>query len=300
MKKKILSVMLVMTLLIGICGVAVAADTKVGATRNSLKSYGSIEYRKGDDKVVINADDLYMLADQIDQVKLDVADQLEEMNTYFTAGDGIALSTDKDINVTHSEPSGSDMINPLSVNFDTMLEGIAASQSVSTDVTDYGYSPGTKLYTSADGSLTTDESEEGATQVTITAATAENLSAGTVAWVNGELILGTGGDNKTYHELGTPDFKTVTRSGSWTDSNSSSLDTNGSITITFPEFEKVIGITNLTCSVPGSSGHNTASGIKPFGSNLVTIVDNRVKILVWGYSNGWTGTVNVTVKAVGY
>lgn len=205
MRKKILSVMLVMALLIATCGVAVAADVKGGSTRSHLKSYGSIEYHNGDDKVVINADDLYMLADQIDQVKLDVADQLEAMNTYFTAGNGISLSTDDDISIAHSQPSRSDTVDPLSVNFDTMLEGIAASQSVSTDVTDYGYAAGTKLYMSVDGSLTTNGSEEGATQVTITAATAENLSAGTVAWVNGELILGTGGDNKSYFDLGSAD-----------------------------------------------------------------------------------------------
>ena len=202
MKNKILSVMLVMTLLISICGVAVAADAKGGSTRSYLKSYGSIEYHNGDDKVVINADDLYMLADQIDQVKLDVADQLEAMNTYFTAGNGISLSTDDDISITHSQPSRSDTVDPLSVNFDTMLEGIAASQSISTDVKDYGYAAGTKLYQSADGSLTTNGSEDGTRQVTITAATPENLSAGTVAWVNGELILGTGGDNKSYFDLG--------------------------------------------------------------------------------------------------
>ena len=143
-----------------------------------------------------------MLADQIDQVKLEVADQLEAMNTYFTAGDGISLDTDRYISVTHTRPSRTDFVDPISVNFDTLLEGIAASQSVSSDVTDYGYSPGTKLYKGADGELTTNGSEEGAEQISVSAATADNLSAGTVAWVNGRLILGTGGDNKAYFDKG--------------------------------------------------------------------------------------------------
>lgn len=201
MKKRILSVILTLALTIGTCSITVAAD-RGGATRNSLKSYGSIEYHKGNDKVIINSEDLYMLADQIDQVKLEVADQLEAMNTYFTAGDGISLDTDRYISVTHTRPSRADFVDPVSVNFDTLLEGIAASQSVSSDVSDYGYSPGTKLYKGANGELTTNGSEEGAEQISVSAATADNLSAGTVAWVNGRLILGTGGDNKAYFDKG--------------------------------------------------------------------------------------------------
>lgn len=201
MKKRILSVILALALTIGTCSITVAAD-RGGATRNSLKSYGSIEYHKGNDKVIINSEDLYMLADQIDQVKLEVADQLEAMNTYFTAGDGISLDTDRYISVTHTRPSRADFVDPVSVNFDTLLEGIAASQSVSSDVADYGYSPGTKLYKGANGELTTNGSEEGAEQISVSAATADNLSAGTVAWVNGRLILGTGGDNKAYFDSG--------------------------------------------------------------------------------------------------
>lgn len=201
MSKKILSVILMLVLTLGTCGVAAAAD-RGGATRSSLKSHGAIEYRKGNDKVVINSEDLYMLADQIDQVKLGVANQLGAMHTYFTAGDGISLDSDWQTSVTHTRPAVADRIDPMSVNFDTLLEGIAASQSVSSDVTAYGYSPGTKLYKSADGVLTTDGSAEGAEQISIVAATAENLSAGTAAWVNGRLILGTGGDNRAYFDRG--------------------------------------------------------------------------------------------------
>lgn len=202
MKSKIISIILIMTMMIGTCSVAVAADPKGNATRDSLKSYGSIEYHKGGDKVVFNSEDLYLLADQIDQVKLDVVDQLEAMNTYFTAGDGINLDTDRYISITHARPSRVDFVDPLSVNFDTLLEGIAASQSVSQDVEAYGYAANTELYINASGALTTDGSEEGATQINISAATAENLSAGTVAWVNGQIILGTGGDNKAYFDKG--------------------------------------------------------------------------------------------------
>ena len=136
MKKKIISVLIIAMMVTGTCSSALAADTKGEATRDNLKSYGAIEYRKGSDKVIIHSDDLYMLADQIDQVKVDVSDQLEAMNTYFTAGDGIDLSTDRYISVTHTRPPRADFVDPLSINFDTLLEGIAASQSVSPNVTD--------------------------------------------------------------------------------------------------------------------------------------------------------------------
>lgn len=220
MKKRILAIMLIFALIAGTYSVAAAAD-RGSATRNELKSYGAIEYHKGNDKVIINSEDLYMLADQIDQVKLEVTDQLEALNTYFTAGDGISLGTDRNISITHTRPSKADSVDPAAVNFDTLLEGIAASQSVSTDVSAYGFSPGTKLYKGADGKLTTNASVEGAEQISISAATADNLSAGTVAWVNGSLILGTGGDNKNYNDSG---YKKGEESGNNSNNNEDLID----------------------------------------------------------------------------
>lgn len=201
MKKKIVSIILMLALTMGTCSVAAAAE-KNGATRDSLKSYGTIEYQEGNDKVSINSGDLYMLADQIDQVKLGVSDQLGAMNTYFTAGDGISLDTDRQVSITHTRPSKADSVDPVTVNFDTLLEGIAASQSVSSDITAYGYSSDTKLYKKPNGELTDNGSQEGVEQIRVSAATADNLSAGSAAWVNGRLILGTGKDNKAYYDSG--------------------------------------------------------------------------------------------------
>lgn len=210
MKKKILSFMTVMVLTLSICMTALAEEEignvpvqKDSSTAAGLKSYGRIVYQKGTDTVKIDSDDLYMLADQIDQVKLDVTDQLEAMNTYFTAGEGeITLSTSEDINVVHAKPYEEDFVDPLEVNFDTLLEGIAVSQSVSTDVTAYGYPAGTELYKNAEGLLTTDGSGKGSKQISVTAASADDLSAGTAAWVDGHLILGTGEGNKDYYTTG--------------------------------------------------------------------------------------------------
>ena len=209
MKKKILSFMMVLVLTCSVCMTALAEEEisrapvqSHGGTAAELKSYGRIVYQKGTDTIKIDSEDLYMLADQIDQVKLDVTDQLEALNTYFSTGEGIVLSTSEDINVVHAKPYEEDFVDPLDVNFDTLLEGIAVSQSVSQDVTAYGYPAGTELFKTTKGLLTTDGSEKDAKQISVTAATADDLSAGMAAWVNGELLLGTGEGSQDYYNEG--------------------------------------------------------------------------------------------------
>lgn len=201
MRKRIISAVLALALTFGTCSVAMAAN-KGGATSDSLKSHGTIVYEDSDSEVIINSLDLYMLADQVDQIRLNVVDQLRSLHTYFTAGQGVPLKTDGKIGITHKAPFGTDYVDPLTIDFDTLLEGIAASQWVPTDVKDYGYSGGTRLYRRADGSLTTYGSGDDLTEIFIREATADNLSAGTAAWVNGRLLLGTGKDNSAYMEKG--------------------------------------------------------------------------------------------------
>lgn len=201
MRKRIISAVTALVLTLGTCSIAMAAD-KGGPTSESLKSHGTIVYEDADSEVVINSLDLYMLADQIDQIRMNVADQLGNLHTFFTTGRGAALKTDGRIAVTHTTPSGKDYVDPLTIDFDTLLEGIAASQWIPSDVKDYGYSDGTRLYRKADGSLTTYKSGDDLTEIFIREATADNLSAGTAAWVKGRLILGTGKDNSAYMEKG--------------------------------------------------------------------------------------------------
>lgn len=202
MKKRILSIALTLTLLLGVCGVASAAGSRGTRTRDRLQSYGTIQYGTGDDSVVIRSDDLYQLADQLDLVKSRTVDQLAELNTFFTFGSGISLRSDQSMSVTHVRPSGTQAVDPLTMGFDALLEGIAASQSISKDTAAYGYMPGARLFKRPDGGLTTDAATEGAIPVSVVPATPENLSAGTAAWVDGRLILGTGRDNATYYASG--------------------------------------------------------------------------------------------------
>ena len=169
MRKKLLSVTLISALLIGTCSIALAADTKDETTGSGLKSYGRIVYQNGGDAVVIDSEDFHMLADRLDLFKRGVADQLNSINTYFTTEAGLSLKTDEGIRVVHTRPSGESAVDPKEIDFDTLLEGIAASQSVPDDVS---------------------------------SASADNLTAGTAAWGDGHLMLGTGADNQKFYQNG--------------------------------------------------------------------------------------------------
>lgn len=204
MKKRIISVVIIMILVLGTYTVALA-DENSNATRNSLKSVGNVVYTDGENRVEIHSDDLYMLADKMDSFKECVADQLAQCHTYFLKGSkGTSTVSDSDIKVVHTQPSDSDAVDPVTLDFNTILEGIAASQSIPSDVTEYGYADGTALYKTESGELTTDGTLENVQQIDISAATPENLSAGSAAWVNGELILGTGADNNAYYNYASP------------------------------------------------------------------------------------------------
>lgn len=200
MRKMILSIILILTVVFGTCGAALAAENQDEAAAEGLQSRGKITYQNGKDAVVIDSQDFYKLEERIDLFKQGVADQLNVMHTYFTTGDGASLKTDADVRIAHTEPSADTAVDPVSIDFGTLLEGVAASQFVPSDVTAYDYPAGTVLYINAEGVLTADGSEKGAEKTDITAATENNLSAGTAAWVDGHLILGTGEDNKSYRD----------------------------------------------------------------------------------------------------
>lgn len=202
MKKRLISAVVIMALMICTYSVALADEsTSQNATRNSLKSVGNVVYTDGENKVEIHSDDMYMLADKMDSFKECVADQLALCHTYFSSGSkGTSTVSDGDIKVVHTEPSEDDAVDPVALDFDTILEGIAASQSIPSDVTEYGYADGTALYKTESGKLTTDGTLANVEQIDISAATPENLSAGSAAWVNGKLILGTGADNDAYFQ----------------------------------------------------------------------------------------------------
>ena len=203
MRNKIISLFTVIVLTFSVCSVAMADNISPGTTRNEIKSSGAIVYQDGSDSVVIDADDLYALADKLDSFKAAVADQLATMHTYLTTSNkGVSLASDSSVNVVHAMSQDIAIVDPLLVDFDTLLEGFAASQSIPFSPEEYGYTSDTQFYKSIDGSITTDGTGEDVEQINLAAAVEDNLSAGCAAWVDGKLILGTGADNRAYYNLG--------------------------------------------------------------------------------------------------
>ncbi|MCM1040279.1 MAG: hypothetical protein NC434_13250 [Ruminococcus sp.] len=132
--------------------------------RNQIKSHGIIDYGGG--KVVLDASDLKYLADEIDTLessyKVLTAQALNGIGTFFLPDASVTYDPDKAAAL--QEYAGA-------LTFDKLYEGILQSQSVA--------------------------HLEG-----IQAAESRNLSAGTAAWVNGTLLIGSGEDNQASYDEG--------------------------------------------------------------------------------------------------
>lgn len=202
MNKKMMAVVMAAAVAFGACKAVWAQENNPVKTRDLLHSNGRIVYQEGKDSVILESQDLYRIADRLDLFKLSVSNQLSSMGTYLTKGDGAAMQTSDTLRVTHQNPEEHNKVDPLAVDFNTLLEGVAASQSIPVNPEEYGYVVGSTLYRTKEGVLTIAGDEAGCEAVTIVPATAQNLSAGTAAWVDGHLLLGTGEDNKNYYEMG--------------------------------------------------------------------------------------------------
>lgn len=202
-KSRIAMLLTVLLLSGSVCMVAAAAEN-TSVTQNELRSQGAICYQDGAETVVIDAADLYTLAGTLDLFKVRVAEQLGKQRTYLSRdASGVPLTKTDGIYVTHLEPKASEKVDPANLSFHTLMEGMAASQTIPKDPEAYDMDPGTKLYRGKDGKLQIGQKQqEDAQEVYIHEATAKELSAGAAAWVDGKLILGTGDVNKTYHETG--------------------------------------------------------------------------------------------------
>ena len=203
MRNRILSMIMAVTMMVSACMAATAAENP-SATKADLRSEGAIRYSGGEGNVIIDSADFYTLADRLDLFKVRVAEQLGKQRTYLSKdASGVPLTKTDGIYVTHLEPTASEKVDPANLSFHTLMEGMAASQTIPKDPEAYDMDPGTKLYRGKDGKLQIGQKQqEDAQEVYIHEATAKELSAGAAAWVDGKLILGTGDANKTYHETG--------------------------------------------------------------------------------------------------
>ncbi len=190
--------------LTGVCVLALGMGMPVMAEnsfrRANIKSTGSIDFEDG--KVSIDSSDLHYLADEIDTLentyKTTMVDALNSIGTYFK-NDG-SITYDSGQNEADTEEEKSNLI------FGNIMDGIKNSQSVvsvsSMQATDKA---GNLLYyadeiAQANQDVCSITTTDTGYPVYYRAATAENLSAGTAAWVNGKLIQGNGSDNAAYGE----------------------------------------------------------------------------------------------------
>lgn len=167
-----------------IAGLAAATSVTAQTERraSNIKSNGNFDFDNG--KVTFYSSDLIFLADEIDLLedtyKTGVAEALDQIGTYFKS-DGTSTH-----NRNESAVAPSDAAN---LPFGAIREGIVNSQSIPTERTYTGTLPGQATQTSGN----------------ISAAQADNLSLGAAAWVDGNLIIGTGADNNKYYTQGSQD-----------------------------------------------------------------------------------------------
>lgn len=192
--------------LTGVCicilGVSVPAMAETTSRRANIKSSGNLDFDNG--TVYFTSSDLTYLADEIDNLedtyKQTSVDALNEVGTFFLS-DGTIVN-DREQNEVDTDEKKS------ALSFGNILEGIKKSQSIDsllqTQVTD---KDGNLLFYETEGaqankdiySLTTTDTGFPAFYQP---ANANNLSAGTAAWVDGTLIKGNGSDNAAYYTQG--------------------------------------------------------------------------------------------------
>lgn len=197
LRKIILGVICVL----GVCTpLLVMADGNI--RREHIKSKGKLDFENG--SVVIDSADLLYLVDQVDELestyKITVIDALNEIGTYFK-NDG---STSADVTVNEADTEE----EKKNLSFGNIKEGILQSQSVSSLLqTQAVDKEGNALFyvnqEAADNqNLLKTTIENTGFPVFYRPITAENLTAGTAAWVNGRLIIGNGGDNASGYAQG--------------------------------------------------------------------------------------------------
>lgn len=176
--KRVLTATLVIVLLSGITLYSVAAG-------HTWKSQGNIAAVRSDGTktVIFDKSDLDYLDGRIDAIEADVSTGKENLaNALNPLGTNPSLGT------------------PLSgtSTFNELMEAINHSQAIPDKTIGEGVSIATEDYELA--SKVTGQTINSNTK--INAATADNLSLGTSAWVDGSLLIGTGADNKNYYNLG--------------------------------------------------------------------------------------------------
>lgn len=185
-----------------IVGGSVLAEGRDSGRSSRIASRGVLDYENG--KVVIDSADLLYLADQIDGLenayKSATVDALNQIRTYYSSANGDISHDDRENNVPPESAAA--------LSFDDLYKGILKSQSVEhlADVQAQDADGSLLYYADSDAGennnlimTTTDANDY---PIMIRPAVASNLTGGTAAWVDGNLIIGNGADNKSYYDNG--------------------------------------------------------------------------------------------------
>lgn len=159
-------------------------------TGNHYNSYGKINYTDGTNTVVVDAADIATIDYMVGEGKNAIKDAIKSVD----ADDRLGTS------------AWTDTTYP---DFANLAILISSSQTLADDKkeTQAVNSKGENLYyknqdASDTYNLTQTCTDDTGLPVYYREAIAANLTAGTAAYINGELILGTGLDNETYYDLG--------------------------------------------------------------------------------------------------
>lgn len=187
-----------------VCGSVLAKEGEYNRGSH-VASRGAVNYANG--KVVIDSADLTYLANEIDDLERSykslTVEALNGIGTYYASADGEIIHEPDDSNIT---PDDAEVLS-----FDDLYQGILQSQSVEyladTQATDESEN---HLYyadenAAESGDLITVTSDANDFPLMIRPADAGNLTAGTAAWVNGEVLVGNGADNRAYYDKGKKD-----------------------------------------------------------------------------------------------
>ncbi len=177
-------------LCIGMAGGTARASE--GSRRQRLISRGAVSYGGG--RVVIDAADLAMLADETDRLELsfktDLFQALAQIGTYIRTDGGLS----------HDARTEED---PTQIAFRDLVNGIRQSQSLAhlADTQASG-GAGPLFYKFETNNLLETTGDDTGMPVYIRPATEDNLSAGTAAWAEGRCLVGNGSDNYYFYQKG--------------------------------------------------------------------------------------------------
>lgn len=184
--KRVLALVSVLTFMSGTTFVVVAAN-------HTWRSSGNVVYdENGQQNVLFNKEDLDYLDNRIDEIENNTTLIKESFANNLNS-----WSTDKTLNSTSTATEIEEVLNYIK---STPQEGEQCTDS-----------SGNLCYLKPDGSVTTTVSEaatdENGSPIALyySKATSDSMSAGTVAWVDGQVIVGNGENNKSYYNRGYSD-----------------------------------------------------------------------------------------------